>query len=164
MTQSLTDLNTFVRQGMIAVLDDLSVEQINEVPQGFNNNLIWNLAHVVACQQEYLYDRAGVETAVNVDFIAKYRGGTAPAEKLDQNAINTIKELALSTAQALVKDAKGNLRNAYKPMEVTGQKINLQTLDDAIAFMLFHEGLHLSTMRTYKRLLTANDQTQQKAA
>ena len=39
------------RMMLIKMLNELSTEQLNKVPAGFNNNIIWNAAHMVAAQQ-----------------------------------------------------------------------------------------------------------------
>ena len=32
-----------VRANFLKVIGDLTIEQLNEIPAGFNNNVIWNL-------------------------------------------------------------------------------------------------------------------------
>jgi hypothetical protein len=32
-----------------------TLEQLNKIPEGYNNNLIWNIAHVVVVQQMLVY-------------------------------------------------------------------------------------------------------------
>jgi uncharacterized damage-inducible protein DinB len=39
------------RQRILDEISHLSVEQLNKVPTGFNNNIIWNLGHMIAAQQ-----------------------------------------------------------------------------------------------------------------
>ncbi len=38
------------RKHLLSFINDLSTEELNEIPQGFNNNIIWNLAHLTATQ------------------------------------------------------------------------------------------------------------------
>ena len=44
------------RQYLLNDIKDLTVEQLNEVPAGFNNNIIWNVAHMLATQQGICYE------------------------------------------------------------------------------------------------------------
>lgn len=36
-------------------LDTYSLDQLNTIPDGFNNNLIWNIGHVIVSQQGLIY-------------------------------------------------------------------------------------------------------------
>jgi len=37
------------------MITPFSLEQLNKIPEGFNNNLIWNIAHCVVTQQLLCY-------------------------------------------------------------------------------------------------------------
>ena len=41
-------------------LDNYSLEQLNTIPSGMSNNLIWNLGHVVVSQQKLVYALSGL--------------------------------------------------------------------------------------------------------
>ncbi|HEY1095752.1 MAG TPA: DinB family protein [Alphaproteobacteria bacterium] len=146
----------YTRQQMLSTLDGLTPEQINKTPQGFNNNLIWNLAHCVGVLQKYIY-RKGAELPVGIDeaIITEYDGGTFPKNFVNQDEIDNIKKLAFSTLETLSKDiANGNFKNFNIP-EVTANKISLETIDDGLAFMLYHEGTHLGTMKAIRTAVAA---------
>ncbi len=41
----------YIKKARYYLLDgikDLSADQLNQIPEGFNNNILWNLAHMVA--------------------------------------------------------------------------------------------------------------------
>ena len=42
------------RKACKKILDSLSIDQINQIPTGFNNNILWNCAHILAVQQMLL--------------------------------------------------------------------------------------------------------------
>jgi hypothetical protein len=139
------------RQQMVNIMDGLTIEQINKTPQGFNNNLIWNLAHVVATFQNYTYRRSsGLDIAINENLITDYGNGSFPKEFVAAEEIEDIKKLAVSTIDNLKNDIEKGSFKTYTPFEVTAGKVNLQTLDDCLSFMLFHESMHLGTMKALK--------------
>ena len=39
------------RELVLKTIDGLSMEQIHEIPDGFKNNIAWNVAHLVVTQQ-----------------------------------------------------------------------------------------------------------------
>ncbi|WP_407635809.1 DinB family protein [Solitalea canadensis] len=38
-----------------------TIDQLNKVPAGFNNNLIWNIGHEIVAQQALIYKSSGLE-------------------------------------------------------------------------------------------------------
>ena len=54
----MTTVIDILRQPRIKILEELqnfSLEQLNDIPAGFNNNIIWNLGHMIAAQQGVCY-------------------------------------------------------------------------------------------------------------
>ena len=49
------------RNNIINAIEGLSLEELNTVPKGFNNNVIWNVGHVVATQQLLCYKFSGLK-------------------------------------------------------------------------------------------------------
>ena len=41
-------------------LKHFSLEQLNAVPEGFNNNILWNIAHTMVTHQLLMYKRSGL--------------------------------------------------------------------------------------------------------
>ena len=49
-----------LREYLLSTVNELSTEQLNQIPDGSGNNIIWNLAHLIAAQQGICYIRAGL--------------------------------------------------------------------------------------------------------
>lgn len=54
------DILRKTRQYVLELIANLSMEQLNEVPAGFTNNIVWNLGHMLASQQGVCYLRGGL--------------------------------------------------------------------------------------------------------
>ena len=67
------------RQNILARMADLTLAQLNIIPVGFSNNLIWNFGHVLVTQQLLCYKRSGQEMLVEEEIVNKYRKGSRPA-------------------------------------------------------------------------------------
>jgi hypothetical protein len=39
------------RKKYLELIENYSLEQLNKIPQGFSNNLVWNLGHIIVSQQ-----------------------------------------------------------------------------------------------------------------
>jgi hypothetical protein len=133
-------------------IKDLTNEQLNTVPPGFNNNIVWNLGHLVAAQQGICYSRAGLKTWVPEDFFNSYRPGSKPEGKVNEEEIKKIKELFFTSLDILEQDYEKGLWTSY-PAWSTRYGIELNSIDKAIEFLHFHEGLHSGYIFTMKRIV-----------
>lgn len=146
--ESLKSLRAFALQ----LTEGLSDEALNLIPDGFNNNIIWNLAHLVAAEQGVIYVRSGLPPTISADFVKTYTRGTKPESRVDAEGIARIKSMLSSTIPALEEDFARNAFIAYKPW-TTPYGITISTIDEALQFLLFHEGLHCGYIMALKRVL-----------
>lgn len=141
-----------VREYLLTIIKDLSVKQLNETPQGFNNNIIWNIAHVIAAQQGVCYLRAGLPLVVEEKYFTQYKPGTKPEQFVDETEINKIKELMFSPLDVLAHDYEKNIFNNY-PAWTTRYGTELTSINDALSFLIYHEGLHSGVIMSLKKLV-----------
>ena len=80
------------RTYLLNLISELTTEQLNKVPEGYNNNIIWNLGHMIAAQQGICYKRAGVDMIVEEDFFETYKPGSKPVKFVDDDEIAIIKD------------------------------------------------------------------------
>jgi hypothetical protein len=144
-----------VRTNFIESISGLTAAQLNEIPEGFNNNIIWNMAHLVAAQQGICYLRSGLETFVDKEFYLSYTAGTKPGGHVSEESIADIKNLLISTLDQFKTDYHQQLFNNYKGW-TTRYGVELNNIDDAVSFLSFHEGLHLGYIMSLKRLILKN--------
>lgn len=144
-----------VRVSFIESINGLSVAELNEIPEGFNNNIVWNMAHLVAAQQGISYLRAGLETVVDKDYYLAYTGGTKPNGIVTEEGIAHIKTLMISTLDQFKTDYHHQLFGNYKGW-TTRYGVDLNSIEDAAAFLPFHEGLHLGYIMALKRVISKN--------
>ena len=57
LNQMETSLRIFEnnRNVYLRFLESFSLEQLNKIPQGFSNNIIWNIGHIEVTQQILIY-------------------------------------------------------------------------------------------------------------
>jgi hypothetical protein len=85
------------RKNLLSLLEGLSPAQMNHIPPGFNNNLAWNLGHVIVTQQLLCYRMSDLACRVPDAMIETYRKGSRPAGSVSEQEIRELKGLALST-------------------------------------------------------------------
>lgn len=140
------------RLKIISALEAFSLDQLNTNPAGFNNNIIWNLGHMVAAQQGVCYKRAGLDTWVADSFFQKYKPDTKPEGYVDAAGFDEIKTLLQTSLDQLEHDYKNGIFTNY-PTWTTRYGVEISSIDDAIAFLPFHEGLHIGYIMAMRKLV-----------
>jgi hypothetical protein len=141
------------RSYVLQLVNGLTAEQLNEVPAGFNNNIIWNVGHLVASQQGICYLRAGLKAWVSEKVYRDYKPDTKPTGFVNNSEIEELKSLLLTSLDPLETDYSNNLFQNY-PTWTTRYGVTITTIDEALQFLLFHEGLHTGYIMALKRVVT----------
>ena len=126
-------------------LETISLEDLNKIPEGYNNNIFWNIAHLVATQQILVYKFSEVPALVSDELINKYRKGTKPEAEVTQAEVDEVKALLFSTLDQTEEDYKAGKFKTYNSI-TTSMDSTLTNVDEAIAYNNFHEGIHLGSV------------------
>ena len=135
-----------------SILDNFTLEQLNKIPKGFNNNIIWNIAHTIVTQQLLVYNNSQLPMLVTDDMVSKYRKGTKPEQDVTQRDVDEIRNLLFSTVEKTVEDYNKGLFINYTTYTVS-TKSTLTNVEEALEFNNFHEGIHLGYILALKKSL-----------
>lgn len=124
-------------------LEKCSLETLNTIPKGYNNNIIWNIGHVLVTYQILCYKLSGLPMNVSEAMVEKYRKGTKPEGPVSQAEVDEIKKLLETTIKILEDDYNKGVFSNFQEYTVSTTGNTLTSVDDALQFALFHEGLHL---------------------
>ena len=152
MLDTISLLNA-TRQNILAVMQNLSTDQLNRVPAGFNNNLIWNAGHVLVTQQLLYYKLSELTPHVEEAMIERYRRGTKPEGEVPQKEIDYIRQRLAETVALVEQDIAKDMFQTFHPYTATFG-VELKSVEDAMYFNNLHETLHLGYMMAQKRLIT----------
>ena len=134
------------------ILENHSLEQLNKIPEGFSNNLIWNIGHVVVTQQLLVYKLSGLPMMVSDEIVEKFKKGTKPEQVVTQAEVEEIKSLLFATIKKTKEDYdNGIFKNFNEYPTSTGFVLN--NVEDAMAFNNFHEGLHIGILMSIRKLV-----------
>ena len=133
-------------------LNNFSLQQLNTVPEGFNNNIIWNVAHALATQQSIMYTLSGLKPVVPQSWIDGYRKGTKPEGDVTQEFVDAIDHALMSTMEQLKKDIEAGVFENYQPY-TTSTKMELNSFATAFPFVLFHDGVHIGSVLALAKLV-----------
>ena len=154
--EKLLDITLKNRTILYNYLNTASEENLFEIPEGFRNNIWWNIAHVVVTQQLLVYGLSGLDYTIEEELINKYRKGTSPDKKPSVKEMEKISKYLFSTVEQIKTDYEQDKFENFNEY-MTSPKVALQNVDDAIAFCVFHEGIHLGTINALKKALSRND-------
>ena len=136
------DILIKTRQLLLKITENLSMEQLNKIPQGFKNNIAWNIAHLTVTQQLLCYKLSGLNCLVSEEMIAGFQKGTAPNQPISKEEFELIKAQFLQLPLQLEEDYNKGIFKNYSEYK-TSVNITLNSVEDAIMFNSYHEGIHL---------------------
>jgi hypothetical protein len=128
------------------------VDSLNKIPEGFNNNLIWNMGHVVVTQELLCYGLSGQNLHLSDDMVACFRKGTAPEKVVTSAEIKTIRGILDTSIDQLEKDYQDGVFQKFKPYK-TSYGADFDRIEQAIQFDLAHEAMHLGAILSIIKFL-----------
>lgn len=135
------------RANLLKVTHELSLDQLNHILPGFNNNIAWQLGHVLVTQQRLCYGLAGQEMRIEPEIVDLYRKGSRPEEWIEQASIDYIREMIVHTSVLIESDFNSHLFTGYKEYP-TSYGITLTSIEDAIHFNNIHEAMHFGMVKS----------------
>lgn len=142
------------RRKLLGLVADLSTEELNFIPIGFNNNLAWQIGHIVVSQQILCYKLAGKPFAIEENLLDGYRNGSKPETFINAEEIQKMKDYVLSTIDQLEIDLKNNIFTNFTPYKIsTYDDFELKNINDAVTFIVSHDGLHYGNSLALRKLV-----------
>ena len=131
-------------------IETYTLEELNKIPEGFNNNIIWNIAHTIAVQQSLVYKLSGLPSIISEEMVQRFKKGTKPERDLTQAEDDEIKSLLFSTVEKTKEDFDNKVFQQYHHYTLT-TKNTLTNVMEAIEFNNYHEGVHLGYILALKK-------------
>jgi len=111
-----------------------------------------DLGHMVAAQEGICYKRSGLQTNITEDYFNTYKPGTKPERFIDAEEFELIKHQLFSTLEQLDTDQDAGVFENYGAF-VTRYGVELRNIEDAIAFLPFHDGFHIGYVMSIMKLV-----------
>ncbi|PRD54111.1 DinB family protein [Sphingobacterium gobiense] len=142
------------RKAFIQLLEGLSLEQINQIPTGFNNNIIWNFGHIVVSTQTLCYVRTGITSDTSsVKYLEAYKKGSKPTYFVSEEEVAELKNLALSTIEKIDEDYKKGVFQNIQPYDTATYGATLHNFADVLITTSGHDNLHLGYAIAQRRAI-----------
>ena len=141
------------RENTISVIKELSLEQINTIPEGFTGNIAWHLGHMVQTHRGLVYQLNSQKSGLEKEFINKYRKDSKPESPIDQSEFEFITEQLLNQVEELEADLQKDDFFGENIPYSTSYNYDLNSLEECINFSNVHQGLHLGYIMALKRIV-----------
>ncbi|MEH6306853.1 DinB family protein [Olivibacter sp. CPCC 100613] len=142
------------RKAFIELIDGLSIEDVNRIPEGFNNNIIWNFGHIVVSTQTLSYVRTGIwPDKQQVKFVHAYEKGSRPSYFVDAAEIDELKELSITTILKIEEDYKKGLFDKIQSYQTATYGALLQDIEAVLITSIGHDSLHFGYAQAQQRII-----------
>lgn len=149
MEEYFKDL-TQIRRHFIDILHQYDLDQLIFIPEGYQNHIFWNCAHVLVTQQLMTHYLSDNKMIVSNDWVMRYKRGTVGDENVTKDDVRFLIKLLQSSVIQLRKDYEAENLALFRPYQ-TSFGINLECVEDAIRFNNLHEMWHLGYIRAMEK-------------
>lgn len=153
----MTEVFEFIinsRKAFIKLIDGLSIEQLNKIPDGFNNNIISNFGHIVVSTQTLCYVRTGIlKDASSVKFVDSYKKDTKPTYTVSIDEVAELKSIALDSIKNIEEDYINGKFSAITPYSTATYGAELKSIEEVLTTTIGHDNLHFGYALAMKKLV-----------
>lgn len=146
------DVTRTSRKMLSQFLKGYNLGQLNTIPEGHNNNLIWNIAHIIVVQQMLVYKLSGLPMKISDTLVEKYKKGTKPEQDATQAEVVEINNLLMETIDQTEIDLNNNIFVNFQEYP-TSTGFVLKSVKDAMVFNSFHEGIHIGAILSLRKFI-----------
>lgn len=139
-------LNQFetIRALSIKSMESITEEMADEIPPGYKNSIRWNLGHILAVADAFLFNFAEIPMYLSQEHFEMFKSGSKPSDwKTEAPNIEELTNMFEEQMEHIKKylehrnsdEKTPNTFNLYgNPQDTLGQIVN---------FCQYHEGFHL---------------------
>jgi hypothetical protein len=149
LLRDFSDLRAFA----LKFLANMDAEEASLIPDGFRNNLQWQLGHLLYTQGTTLYEWCGQPLPFHRSFKEYFGLGTSP-EDFDSLVPDWDELLALAGRhlRSLPGEVAHRLEQPLlKPYKL--MNISMTTAGETLPFLIAHEGEHLAHIKRLRKAL-----------
>ncbi len=143
------------RNNFSELMAGLTMEQLNQVPAGFNNNIAWNYCHIIVATQGLVLALSGINGPVPQEQAAKYKKGTKPESYISSDEIEYFKDASVKILQQIQEGIMQGIFTNYTSYTTTSFNATLNNVEDALTMVQSHDALHYGYALALRRAVLA---------
>ena len=146
------EITRLSRKIVAEYLEHYTLEHLNKIPEGFPNNLICNIGHILVVQQMLVYNLSGLPMKVSQEMVEKYKRGSKPEDNVSQTEMDEIRSLLFETINQTKADFNSKIFKTYTEF-TTLSGFTIRNVEDALAFNYYHEAMHIGMMMSIRKFI-----------
>ncbi|MBM7651976.1 DinB family protein [Neobacillus cucumis] len=145
----------FVRENTINCVTEINDEASLFIPEGFNNNIKWNIGHIYVVQEKFAYFFIKEKMIMPNNFLELFTTGTSPInwEKQELPTISELIQLLKNQIDRIEQVLEFRLKEVIEKPFTTSTGLTLSTVEELLSFCLYHEGMHFATIKSYQLII-----------
>lgn len=147
-----TQLESY-RSYILGVVENVTKEEAEIIPNGFKNNIRWNLGHIYLDQFLWIKAVTKENTSVPSQFNTWFGYGSTPKDFTSETP-------SLEELKALLKEQPNQIKELYGDrleQEFPPTEMGMHTIEQVLIRTIFHEGMHLQAILDLKKCITADE-------
>lgn len=141
------------RKWTVDYLKTIPNEIANEIPAGYNNNILWNAGHILVGWDNTVYPVIGEARRLDSSYHLMFPSGSSPKEWAgNPPSLNEIVELLESQISNMEVACKGKVQTPLKQ-----PFLGMETLEEMILFHMNHENFHMGIVKGMRQTLGVVD-------
>jgi uncharacterized damage-inducible protein DinB len=142
----------FIRHLTIHAVEGRSESALDCIPEGFNNNVRWNLGHIYFVQEKFAFHFAGEPMLVPDNFERLFARGTKPADWNEEPPeLGVLIKLLAEQPIRIRQSLQNRLSEQVQEPFTTGTGLTLSTIREFLSYTLYHEGMHYNAIGLLQR-------------
>lgn len=139
------------RRNILKQLEALPAEKRSVVPPGFNNNIHWQLGHIVTLAERILYGFSGKEGQLSANYPLFFASGTRPSEWIGEPpAWDEIMQVFQTQQSTFIEAFAENLD---EPVKNRDNFAKAETIRHLLELNVSHESSHAGMITAMIRVL-----------
>ncbi|MDT2046257.1 MULTISPECIES: DinB family protein [Bacillaceae] len=141
-----------VRSITLNVLSTVTEEEGLLTPNGFSNNIVWNLGHIAYIQEKLIFELAGQKNQLPASYEQLFAAGTRPSQWEEEPPTLTQLQEELTVQTERIKEfipAHFDMKLAKPFTNKAG--ISFDHVGSTFLFSFYHEGMHVETIKQIKK-------------
>ncbi|MBI5092066.1 MAG: DinB family protein [Candidatus Hydrogenedentes bacterium] len=134
----------------------LTKDQLLKVPDHFNNNVLWNLGHLLYYQCNFFYGLTQQPFPLPAGCEEQYKelfaDGTSPKTWKSQPDVAAVQAQFASLTETVLADAAAGKFDGFKTVELF-PGMTLHNANETAAFHAVHLGMHIGAIGALKKLI-----------
>ncbi|RJX37927.1 DinB family protein [Paenibacillus pinisoli] len=146
-------LNLFadLRKQILSVITGMSKVQIEHIPKGFNNNLHWQIGHVLTITDDLIFEFSGVGARMPQHYRTYFASGTSPSSWPEQPpGIDTLLKELENQMVEIGKKYDGRLA---QPVADENNFLQASVIGELFHVLIAHESTHLGMIIAMSKVL-----------